>query len=342
MLEMSIFQLLWFIIIAVLIIGYFVLDGFDLGIGVLYPFVGKTEEDKATLRSAVGPVWDGNEVWLLTAGGALFAAFPGAYATSFSGFYLAVMLVLFGLIGRAVAIEFRSHDPQWKKVWDAVFFVGSLLPALLLGVALGNIIGGIGLNAHGDYIDGFFALLDPFSLVCGLLGLSTMIMLGASWITVKTPTDKALYSRAQGIRKGAMVAVAVLLIVAALLYWLVGGTVFDGSLTNILGIVFFVVCFLGLILSIPFASKGRDLASHIVLSLVCVGTVGMAASGIFPDIIPATDPTLSLTIAATSSSEYTLQAMTIITCIGLPLVLLYHVIVYYTFRGKIKTEDLHY
>lgn len=342
MLEMSIFQLLWFLIIAVLIIGYFVLDGFDLGIGVLYPFVGKTEEDKAIMRTAVGPVWDGNEVWLLTAGGALFAAFPAAYATSFSGFYLAVMLVLFGLIGRAVAIEFRSHDKAWSKVWDVVFFIGSLLPALLLGVALGNIIGGIGLNAHGDYVDGFFALLDPFSLVCGLLGLATFIMLGASWITVKTPTNEKLYNRGQAIRTGSMVAVVLFLIVASVMYCTSANFAFEGSIPDILGIVFLIVCFVGLVLSLPMASKGKDLASHIALSLVCVGLVGMAASGIFPDIIPATDPALSLTIAATSSSEYTLQAMTIITCIGLPLVLLYHVIVYYTFRGKVKSEDLEY
>lgn len=146
---MTALGILWFILVAVLIAGYFALDGFDLGIGVLYPVLGKDERSRAIMRRAVGPVWDGNEVWLLTAGGALFAAFAPAYATSFSGFYLAVMLVLFGLILRAVAIEFRAHEQDFKGLWDALFFVGSLLPALLLGVAMGNVIAGLPLDANG-------------------------------------------------------------------------------------------------------------------------------------------------------------------------------------------------
>ena len=135
---MTVLGILWFILIAVLIAGYFILDGFDLGAGVLSPFVAKDEKEKAIVCRSVGPVWDGNEVWLLTAGGALFAAFAPAYATTFSGFYLAIMLVLFGLIVRAVSLEYRAHDPKWKKLWDALFFLGSLLPALLFGVAIGN------------------------------------------------------------------------------------------------------------------------------------------------------------------------------------------------------------
>ena len=140
---MSALAVLWFFLIFVLIAGYFLLDGFDLGVGVLYRALAKDERERALVRRSIGPVWDGNEVWLLTAGGALFAAFPAAYATTFSGFYLAVMLVLFGLIVRAVSLEFRAHDPQWARAWDVCFTVGSLLPALLLGVALGNVIAGI-------------------------------------------------------------------------------------------------------------------------------------------------------------------------------------------------------
>ena len=150
--EITFFQGLWFLLIFVLIAGYFVLDGFDLGAGVLYPFVAKGDEEKAVVRTSIGPVWDGNEVWLLTAGGALFAAFPAAYATTFSGFYLAVMLVLFGLIVRAVSLEYRGHDKKYGKVWDGCFFVGSLLPALLLGVAVGNIYAGIPMDMNGDYV----------------------------------------------------------------------------------------------------------------------------------------------------------------------------------------------
>ncbi|MFR3091902.1 MAG: cytochrome d ubiquinol oxidase subunit II [Eggerthella lenta] len=168
--EITFFQGLWFLLIFVLIAGYFVLDGFDLGAGVLYPLVAKGDEEKAVVRTSIGPVWDGNEVWLLTAGGALFAAFPAAYATTFSGFYLAVMLVLFGLIVRAVSLEYRGIDHKWAKVWDGCFFVGSLLPALLLGVAVGNIYAGIPMSTNGDYTGiPLLGLITPFTLLCGLL-----------------------------------------------------------------------------------------------------------------------------------------------------------------------------
>ncbi len=340
MLDVTFLQGLWFILIAVLIIGYFILDGFDLGIGVLYPFLGKNERDKAIMRRAVGPVWDGNEVWLLTAGGALFAAFPPAYATSFSGFYLAIMLVLFGLIARAVSIEFRHHDPALSKVWDAFFFIGSLLPALLFGVAIGNILGGIELNANGDYTGGFFALLNPFALMCGLLGLAQMILLGASWITVKTDVGETLHKTAKKIRTVFSFVVIIGFVVASLLYCTSPAFSFTGDISDILAIVCAILTIACPLISLLFAAKGRDLASHIALSVTCVGLIGLTAAGLFPYIIPATDPLLSITIAASASSEYALTAMTIITAIGLPLVLLYHVIVYRTFRGKITDEDL--
>ena len=187
----EILSVLWFFLIFVLIAGYFVLDGFDLGIGVLSPFIAKNDEERAVLRRAIGPVWDGNEVWLLTAGGALFAAFPNAYATTFSGFYLAVMLVLFGLIVRAVSFEFRAGDPGWGKLWDVCFFVGSLLPALLLGVAVGNIFAGIPMDAIGDYAGvPLLGLITPFTLLTGLLGLVMFLAAGASWQQRKTAAPR--------------------------------------------------------------------------------------------------------------------------------------------------------
>ena len=161
---MTALGILWFVLLAVLICGYFVLDGFDLGCGVLCPLIAKDERERAFVRRAIGPVWDGNEVWLLTAGGAMFAAFAPAYATSFSGFYLAIMLVLFALIVRACSLEFRAHDHgAWVKVWDWMFIIGSFLPALLFGVAAGNVIEGIPLNDSGDYTGTFFQLLNPFA-----------------------------------------------------------------------------------------------------------------------------------------------------------------------------------
>ena len=183
---MTILGIIWFCLIFVLIAGYFVLDGFDLGAGVLSPFVAKNDEEKAIVRSSVGPVWDGNEVWLLTAGGALFAAFAPAYATTFSGFYLAIMLVLMGLIVRAVSLEFAGHDKAWSKLWNALFFVGSLLPALLFGVAAGNVFAGIPMDANGDYIGvPLLGLVTPFTLLTGLLGLSFFLFQGASWLSLK-------------------------------------------------------------------------------------------------------------------------------------------------------------
>ena len=269
--EITFFQGLWFLLIFVLIAGYFVLDGFDLGAGVLYPFVAKGDEEKAVVRTSIGPVWDGNEVWLLTAGGALFAAFPAAYATTFSGFYLAVMLVLFGLIVRAVSLEYRGIDHKWAKVWDGCFFVGSLLPALLLGVAVGNIYAGYALL-------GIQPAMDP------LLG-------AVRWL---------------------LAALFVVAIVAS---------------------VFFA------------KSKDCDLGAFIAQSGAAALLVLLLAASMFPNFVVASADSVGPAITAMSaaSSELTLMWMTIITCVGLPLVLVYHVIIYRTFRGRVKEEDLaHY
>ncbi len=179
---------IWFLLVGVLLLGYAVLDGFDLGAGVLNPFVAKTDDERRTVLRSIGPVWDGNEVWLLTAGGALFAAFPLVYATVFSGFYLALMLLLAALIFRAVALEFRDQleGAGWRRAWDVAFFLGSAVPALLLGVAIGNIIRGLPLNAAGEYTGGLIGLLTPFPLIIGLLVVALVTTHGAAWLLVKT------------------------------------------------------------------------------------------------------------------------------------------------------------
>ena len=215
---MSALAVLWFFLIFVLIAGYFVLDGFDLGVGVLYRALAKTDAERALVRRSIGPVWDGNEVWLLTAGGALFAAFPAAYATTFSGFYLAVMLVLFGLIVRAVSLEFGAHDPKWGRAWDACFTVGSFLPALLLGVALGNVIAGVPLAANGDYAGvPLLGLLSPFTFVVGALGFAMCMAAGAAWVALKTERTSAVHGRAEKQRRVWHVVVLVLFVVATVL-----------------------------------------------------------------------------------------------------------------------------
>ncbi|MBP3866422.1 MAG: cytochrome d ubiquinol oxidase subunit II, partial [Eggerthellaceae bacterium] len=193
----TVLQVLWYFLIFLLIGGYLVLDGFDLGVGVLSPFLAKNDEERDILTRSIGPVWDGNEVWLLTAGGALFAAFAPAYATTFSGFYLAIMLVLFGLILRAVSLEYAHVDGKWSKLWYGCFFVGSLLPALLTGVAVGNIYAGIPMDANGDYSGmPLLGLVTPFTLLCGVLGLVMMCAAGAAWVALKAPLDSELRARA--------------------------------------------------------------------------------------------------------------------------------------------------
>lgn len=339
--ELTFLQILWFLLIFVLITGYFVLDGFDLGIGTAYPFLAKTEKERAVLRTAVGPVWDGNEVWLLTAGGALFAAFAPAYATTFSGFYLAIMLVLFGLILRAVSLEFHAHDPKYSKVWDTLFFLGSAVPALLFGVAVGNVINGLPLNANGDYMGSFFALLNPFSLLCGLLGLCMILSLGMFWVAIRTNPCE-LRERAMGLAPKFLIAALVLFVLASVLYFTVVTPVTVEGAVPVLRYVFAVVVLAGIILALVFAKGGAHVKGFFATCVGCVGLVALTAATLFPLIVPSTDPSTSVSIANAASSEASLLAMTIITCIGLPLVLIYHVIVYRTFTHKIEDEDLHY
>lgn len=344
--DITIFQGLWFLLIFVLIAGYFVLDGFDLGVGVLYLFVAKNDKEKAIARTSIGPVWDGNEVWLLTAGGALFAAFPAAYATTFSGFYLAVMLVLFGLIVRAVSVEYRGHDPKWGKVWDWCFAIGSLLPALLLGVAVGNIFAGIPMTANGDYA-GFplLGLITPFTLLCGLLGLTMFLAQGATWLSLKAPKPGDLQARAAKLRFPLQIAALVLFVVVSA-YALIG---IQPVMEPALGVVRWLIALLfvvGIAASIFFAAKKDcDLGAFIAQSASAAMLVLLLAASMFPNFVVASAGSIGPNITAMSaaSSELTLMWMTIITCVGLPLVLIYHVIIYRIFCGRVKEEDLvHY
>ena len=349
---MEILSIVWFCLIFVLIAGYFVLDGFDLGAGVLSPFVAKNDEERAVIRRSIGPVWDGNEVWLLTAGGALFAAFPAAYATTFSGFYLAVMLVLMGLIVRAAALEFAGHDKAWAKLWNILFFVGSLLPALLLGVAVGNVYVGIPMDANGDYIGvPLLGLVTPFTLLTGLLGLSAFILQGASWLVLKAPVDSQVRARSKKAAYISGIAALVLFVLVSLYGHFVIAPELTGVQTGC-GIAIALVIVAALVLRIVKAqSDSFDLGGFIVSSAVCVLLVVLWAVSMFPNLVVAGvgDP-LSLfataasgeniTIANAASSNLTLSWMLGITCVGLPLVLIYHVIIYRTFRGRVKVEEL--
>ncbi len=325
--------LIWYILIGVLFVGYAVLDGFDLGTGVLYPFLGKTDEDKTVMRNSIGPVWDGNEVWLLTGGGALFAAFPPVYASVFSGFYLALMLVLFGLIFRALSLEYRSHDPSWGKFWDWAFFVGSFLPALLFGVAVGNLIGGIPLNTNGDFTGTFFSLLNPFSLLLGVVGLSYFMWHGANWIALKSEGE--LHDRASRTSDTMWIVYGVMLVLGAAATAALETRVFQVIVGRQAAWLFIMVLFASLIWG---RVAKAELLRFYASALGAVGLVGLWASATFPFMVYSTaEPAkLSLTYLNSSSSTLTLTVMLIIALIGVPLVLFYHFLIYKTFRGKVK------
>ncbi|MEG2933116.1 MAG: cytochrome d ubiquinol oxidase subunit II [Gordonibacter sp.] len=344
--EMTLLSVVWFFLIFVLIAGYFILDGFDLGAGVLYPFLAKNDHDKSVVRRSIGPVWDGNEVWLLTAGGALFAAFAPAYATTFSGFYLAIMLVLFGLIVRAVSVEFRGHDPQWGKIWDGCFFVGSLLPALLFGVAVGNIYAGIPMDAAGNYSGvPLLGLITPFTLLCGLLGLAMFMAAGASWLALKAPKPSDMQAKAARLRLPLLI-IALVLFFAVSVY---GHFIIQPDMAPVLEIarwIFAVLFVAGIVVSLVLAKKKDcDLGAFLGQSVSAGCLVFLLAASMFPNLVVASADSIgpSITLMSAASSELALGWMLGITCVGLPLVLVYHVILYRTFRGRVKDDDLsHY
>jgi len=339
-------QVVWFVLVGVLLGGYAVLDGFDLGVGTLYPFLGKSEADKAVMRTSIGPVWDGNEVWLLTGGGALFAAFPPVYATVFSGFYLALMLVLFSLIFRAVSLDFRSHDPELASVWDNAFFLGSALPALLFGVAVGNIALGVPLTSYGEFAGNFFTLLgfwggtfNPVPLTVGVLGLSMFLLQGASWIAVKAEGE--LHDRAAKLSSTLSWVFIALAVVATVVVWAFAPLTFHRVITSPVGWLFVALLVVSFVWARMAISRGTERPVWYAASLSAISLTGIWAAGIFPMLVPSLGdelghPTKPLTIFNASSSQLTLTVMLIIAIIGVPIVLFYMYLIYKTFAGKVK------
>jgi len=326
----------WYVLVAVLLAGYAVLDGFDLGIGTLYPFISKSDQERKAMRDAIGPVWDGNEVWLLTAGGALFAAFPAVYATVFSGFYLALMLVVFSLIFRAVSLEFRAHAAA-PRVWDWAFFLGSALPALLFGVAIGNIVRGVPIGVDGEYAGTFLTLLNPYSLLIGVLGLTMFVTHGAAWAALKT--EGALQQRAVAVRSVAQWVFAALFVVATIATLVMVNDRPTPVLGTVVGWIMIVVVAAGLIWTRLAIARSQDGPAFVGNAVTMVGLVGLLAVGNYPALVPALDtPQRSLTIYNSASAHLTLEVMLIIAIIGVPIVLAYTALVYSKFRGKVSTE----
>jgi cytochrome d ubiquinol oxidase subunit II len=326
---------IWFLLVGVLLIGYAILDGFDFGVGVLHLFT-RGEDRRRININAIGPVWDGNEVWLLTGGGALFAAFPIVYATVFSAFYLALILLLFALILRAVSLEFRGkvESPTWRAVWDWAFGIGSLLPSILLGVALGNILRGIPIDATGSFTGSFLGLLNPYSITVGILTLVLFVMHGAIYMTMKT-SDNHRQWMMKWITPS-WVAFIVLYSLATLATFFEAGFLFQGLLTNPLFWVLILLLF-GSVLYVPVALKGEKYFRAFVASSTLIASViGLAAVSLFPRLVPSNiDLAYSLTIYNASSTPRTLSTMLIIALTGMPIVIGYTIFIYRVFRGKV-------
>ncbi len=323
----------WYLLLGVLLCGYSILDGFDLGIGILYKTLGRDFRERRLLARAIAPVWDGNEVWLVTAGGALFAAFPRAYATVFSGFYPAVMLMLSGLILRAAAIEFRAHDGRRRGLWEGVFVGASFVPALLLGVALGNVVGGVPLDDRLEYAGGFPGLLRPLPLAFGALSVLAFMMHGAAYAAKRT--EDPLRARANRLA-GRLVApygiafVAVEVLLAARVdgfarrpaAW-AGAAAFVASLA---------------VLAVMLRT-GKDRAAFLASSAAIASVWAMVGAVQYPYLVRGEDPARSLTIANAASGPATLRAMLIIAAVGLPLVLASTAALYRAFRGRVGVAE---
>lgn len=329
---LQLLQIIWFFLIGVLFIGYSVLDGFDLGIGTMLPYLAREKKDVITLFSAIGPVWDGNEVWLLTGGGALFAAFPHVYASVFSGFYLALMLVLFSLIFRAVSLEFWSLDESRRTLWKWAFTVGSALPSILFGVALGNVILGIPLDDKMEFTGNFFTLLRPFPLATGILGLAAILLQGCSYGAMKT--SGVVHERFVSAGKKIMPAYAALLAIAGILAL----TMVPGAMGSIPAWICAAATFAALVLYRLRIDDSNGLIPFILTSLSFLGLWGIAGSLQFPNLVRASTGTgPDLSIYNTSSSQLTLTVMLIIALIGMPVVIGYTIYAYRVFRGKVTS-----
>ncbi|HVM72796.1 MAG TPA: cytochrome d ubiquinol oxidase subunit II [Anaerolineales bacterium] len=329
-------NIVWFILVTVLFIGFFFLEGFDYGVGILLIFLGKQDVERRAIINTIGPVWDGNEVWMLTAGGALFASFPQVYATLFSGFYLALVLMLAALILRGVAFEFRSRreTAAWRNGWDWAIFIGSLLPALLWGVAVGNLMRGVPIDAKMNYWGGLLPLLNPYSVLGGLVFVALFTMHGANFLSLKTEGE--VQKRASATAFKAWIVATVLTV--AFVVWTFFGT---DILTKpgINGLIPAVLAAAALLVAGWMSHTGKYGWAFVMGGLTVVFATIMVFAGLFPRIlISTTSPDYSLTIYNAASSQYTLTIMTVVAAIFVPIVLLYQIWTYRVFRKRVQTD----
>ncbi|MDQ8204517.1 cytochrome d ubiquinol oxidase subunit II [Pelagicoccus sp. SDUM812003] len=333
---------LWFVLVGVLFSGYAILDGFDLGVGILH-LLARNDQERRINLNAIGPVWDGNEVWLVTGGGALFAAFPDVYATAFSGFYIAFMLLLFGLIFRAVAIDFRSkvENKTWRRLWDWGFSMGSLLSSFIIGVAMGNIAWGVPIDEQGEFAGSFLGMLHPYAILLGLTTVALFAMHGSIYLAMKTDGDYQRYVRSR--INPAIIAFIIgyaIFTIATLLYV----PVMTEAIRN--NPIFFVVVVMAIlaIANIPREiNRNRDNRAFISSCAAMILMMGLFGIGMYPNMIHSLpNPENSLTIYNASSSQGTLKIMANIALLGMPIVIAYTVSIYWIFRGKVKLDENSY
>ena len=336
------FETIWFILWGVLWAVYFMLDGFDLGLGSLMPVVAKNDTERRIVYNTMGPFWDGNEVWLITAGGATFAAFPKAYAVMFSGLYTALLLLLFALIVRGVAFEFRGKvdSPGWRSLWDFCLVIGSFIPALLLGVAFANIFKGLPIDKEGIFHGGLLTLLNPYGLLGGVLFVMLFLVHGSLWLAAKSNGELS--------RRGASLAARLWpleLIVAAVFLvatWF-ATDLYDNYLRYPILFVIPALAVVGLVLIRVFLSKEAYWKAWFASCLTIVSATFFGLGGLYPRLLPSSlTPEASLTIYNASSSPLTLKIMTGVALVFVPIVIAYQAWTYNLFKEKVREEDLSY
>ncbi len=326
----------WFILIGILWTGYFVLEGFDFGVGMLMPVLGRGEQGevrKRVMLNTIGPVWDGNEVWLLTAGGATFAAFPHWYATMFSGLYLPLLLILVALIVRALGFDYRGKvdDPAWRRRWDLAIVFGSAVPALLWGVALTNVVMGLPINAAKEYTGNFFTLLNPVGLIGGLTTLALFLTHGAIFLALKTEGDIRHDARALSLKLGAGAALLAVILLVSI----------NASTGNVWSWATAAVAAVALLAGLFAVTRQREGWAFVGTFIAIGAAVATLFLALFPDVMPSsTNAAFSLTTTNASSTSYTLTIMTWVAAVFTPIVLVYTSWTYWTFRRRIGTQHI--
>lgn len=335
-------QTLWFFIWGLLWAVFFITDGFDFGVGALSPFLAKTEKEKRVVLNSLGPLWDGNEVWLITAGGVTFAAFPTVYAVMFSSLYSALMLILFALIIRGVSFEFRHQveDPRWKKVWDTCFFLGSALPAILFGVAFANIFKGLPIDQNGVLQGNFLTLLNPYGLLGGALFLLLFLEHGALWLAIRSTGELQERSVQTATRIWPILAAAIIIFLIATAF---ATPLFQNYLKHPALFLILVAAVAGLFGIKLFLNKGAHFKAWFASALTIAGATFFGVAGLYPNLFPSSlDPAFSLSAFNASSSPLTLKIMLGVVLVFIPLVIGYQVWAYTLFKDKVHENELTY